>query len=545
MNRQQLTLSLAFVFALFVNGFTQSFMIIGDYERQEKSFSIWDYRPGFDSITAKTVASLSLETRIYLLYKSSGVPYDTMGILSKIAYFGGNTDSIVFKGGEYESVGLGKFGPLSLYVNNAGLTSRCLVAFDPLPGISSVDQTLPTQIGAILNQPIYRPRIKLDLNDIVTDGVGDAWISEVVLNQNPGLTATSITDTVRKYLGVTQVHFVAPIFQDNQDKYVKLSQLMRFVDAGTAIVASLPSTHSESHVLDTLASQISRLIGGMSEKYQVYRIAVSPLDNGSYPSSASQAFRSYTNLIIRNKTVIIPAFGTSYDIEAKELIEMLLPDYQVTQISAKQLNEEYNLLSDYASSIIPFQIGRLIHQPIRGVLPYTETLDFRVRPIGYNYADSMFMFYRKNSDSTFIKKRLLPGCPSFIGFFENLTPGDTISYYLSTWTNLYQITVPLTATEGYYTFSMDGYTGEKEMADSQTELYPNPTNGNFVIKFNERNSFPVEISIFNPDGKLILKKTISQRKNEEKISIQPESGLYIIQIQTKESSSNLKLLINR
>lgn len=545
MNRHFRILLSVLWLGLFSTSHAQSFMVIGEYEHQEKSCSIWDYRTGYDSISAKVVASLSRETSVTILYKTTGASYDTLGILSRIAYYGGVADSIHFRGAQYDNITLGSFGPQSLYVKTAGLTSRSLVSFDPLSGVSAIDQTLPDQLAAILDQPLYRAKINLDNNDLVTDGVGDAWISETVLLQNPGLSSTSITDTISKYLGVNQVHFVTPVFSGLTDSYIKLSQMVHFVDAGTAIVASLPANHSESPVLDTLANRISRLIGGMSEPYKVYRIPIAPLDNGSYPTAASQPFRSYTNIIIRNKTVLIPSFGTNSDETAREIIAMLLPQYEVVQVESKLINQEFNLLNNYSSSIIPNQIGRLIHQPVRGVIPYAESFYFRVRPIGYIYADSMYMYYKKSSDTSFIRKRLLPGCPSFIGYFENLSPNDTISYFLSTWSNLYQITVPLTAPEGYYTFFMDNYTGEKEIVDCQTELYPNPSNGNFAIRFGENQAFPLEITIIDSEGKLIHKESVQHSVKDYSVSLEAPSGIYIIRIKDKKRFTNHKILINK
>ncbi len=545
MNRH-LTILLSIVcLGLFSTSQAQSFTVIGEYEHQEESCSIWDYRAGYDSISAKIVAALSRETGVTLLYKTTGASYDTLGILSRIAFYGGIIDSIDLKEGQYEAITLGRFGPQSLYVKTAGLTSRSLVSFDPLSGVSAIDQTLPDQLVTILDQPLYRAKINLDNNDLVTDGVGDAWISETVLAQNPGLTETNIADTISRYFGVNQVHFVTPVFSGLTDSYIKLSQMVHFIDAGTAIVASLPANHSESPVLDTLANRISRLIGGMSEPYKVYRIPISPLDDVTYPTTASQPFRSYTNIIIRNKTVIIPSFGTNSDETAKEIIAMLLPQYEEVQIESKLINQEFNLLNNYSSCIIPNQIGRLIHQPVRGVVPYAESFYFRVRPIGYIYADSMYMYYKKPSDTSFIRKRLLPGCPSFIGYFENLLPNDTISYFLSTWSNLYQITVPLSAPEGYYTFFMDNYTGEKEIVNCQTELYPNPSNGNFAIRFGENQAFPLEITIIDSEGKFVYKESLQRSVKEQTVSFNAPSGIYIIRIKDKKRITSNKILINK
>ncbi len=545
MNRHLIILLSIVCLGLFSTSQAQSFTVIGEYEHQEESCSIWDYRAGYDSISAKIVAALSRETGVTLLYKTTEASYDTLGILSRIAFYGGIIDSIDLKEGQYEAITLGRFGPQSLYVKTAGLTSRSLVSFDPLSRVSAIDQTLPDQLATILDQPLYRAKINLDNNDLVTDGVGDAWISETVLAQNPGLTETNIADTISRYFGVNQVHFVTPVFSGLTDSYIKLSQMVHFIDAGTAIVASLPANHSESPVLDTLANRISRLIGGMSEPYKVYRIPISPLEDGSYPTTASQPFRSYTNIIIRNKTVIIPSFGTNSDETAKDIIAMLLPQYEEVQIESKLINQEFNLLNNYSSCIIPNQIGRLIHQPVRGVVPYAESFYFRVRPIGYIYADSMYMYYKKPSDTSFIRKRLLPGCPSFIGYFENLLPNDTVSYFLSTWSNLYQITVPLSAPEGYYTFFMDNYTGEKEIVNCQTELYPNPSNGNFAIRFGENQAFPLEITIIDSEGKFVYKESLQRSVKEQTVSFNAPSGIYIIRIKDKKRITSNKILINK
>ncbi len=64
--------------------------------------------------------------------------------------------------------------------------------------------------------------------------------------------------------------------------------------------------------------------------------------------------------------------------------------------------------------------------------------------------------------------------------------------------------------------------------DLLTQVYPNPTNGNFTIKTNIL--IEGKIMITNNLGQIIKEKNINSRKTNFDISDDPSRGLYFIKI---------------
>ncbi|MCB0738853.1 MAG: T9SS type A sorting domain-containing protein [Bacteroidetes bacterium] len=72
----------------------------------------------------------------------------------------------------------------------------------------------------------------------------------------------------------------------------------------------------------------------------------------------------------------------------------------------------------------------------------------------------------------------------------------------------------------------------KDQQKMSVALYPNPNQGNFLLRLNKLQE-NVSISIYQVNGKLISKATY-QNQREIPLQIQSESGMYLVQVETKE-----------
>jgi len=81
---------------------------------------------------------------------------------------------------------------------------------------------------------------------------------------------------------------------------------------------------------------------------------------------------------------------------------------------------------------------------------------------------------------------------------------------------------------------------------SSISIYPNPAKDNISIYFNDfEGNNPVDVSIFNINGKLIMHKVINDENHITiKINKFLTSGMYFIRVQSNIKTIIQKLIIN-
>ena len=80
------------------------------------------------------------------------------------------------------------------------------------------------------------------------------------------------------------------------------------------------------------------------------------------------------------------------------------------------------------------------------------------------------------------------------------------------------------------------------------KLYPNPTNGNTTLEFENMTENEATIKLINQLGQVITVQEVqlSQGKNAVKLNtLELNSGLYIVVLETKNNSVNRRLIIQK
>lgn len=93
------------------------------------------------------------------------------------------------------------------------------------------------------------------------------------------------------------------------------------------------------------------------------------------------------------------------------------------------------------------------------------------------------------------------------------------------------------------TDSIIKYTGTSYNASSNIEIFPNPTNGSFIIKPNIVTGHLNSISIFDIRGRLILREKIYQTKQGVNIRLNVEPGIYICKFEINNTQQIEKIII--
>jgi len=153
----------------------------------------------------------------------------------------------------------------------------------------------------------------------------------------------------------------------------------------------------------------------------------------------------------------------------------------------------------------------------------------------------------------------------FAGYeVEYNSPQDTFSTYMAANRSTTAVNTAF-VNDGYLWYPLDAYTGEglhtsfaimPVVFDSIPETdntpdftsdiiaYPNPANTQIWLEFHDLSAFPVEVSVFNTQGQLMLKKEFGPYLRIILLDqLYFNSGIYIIRVRQGEIIHNLKITI--
>jgi hypothetical protein len=165
--------------------------------------------------------------------------------------------------------------------------------------------------------------------------------------------------------------------------------------------------------------------------------------------------------------------------------------------------------------------------------------------------------------SEFIKNNNMPSYPNEVLQLDNL-PNDTnlVGYVFgginSTAANIFWVNTGAESTASailYKVYLVKNNTVGFDQLNKQStgnlhmQVYPNPNDGNLMLKFNLISKEKVKLSITDSEGRKILEENISQLNIGENILVRKIEALkngavYMVTIQTSNEKSTQKIIIN-
>ncbi|QQS37615.1 MAG: agmatine deiminase family protein [Ignavibacteriales bacterium] len=261
---------------------------------------------------------------------------DSNSVRSYLTSGGVPLSNLKFILASYNSIWVRDYGPWCVYSDDAD--SMYIVDWiynRPRPQ----DDLIPSVFAANKNYPLYQMTVAP--NDVVatggnfmTDGLGTAFSSNLILNENPTKSEAQIDTIFKKYMGI--------------DEYIKMPTLpydgihhidmhMKLLDEETLLVGQYPNGVSDGPQIE---ANLQYIMNNFQTKYgrpfKVIRIPMPPDASGSYPSSGGD-YRTYTNSVILNKTVIVPTYAPQYDTTALRIYREAMPGYNIVGINCNQI----------------------------------------------------------------------------------------------------------------------------------------------------------------------------------------------------------------
>lgn len=517
----------------------------------------------FPSILKQIVAAARLEVEVLILTDD---PADTEDYLMSDNSGGDafeNMDNITLIEGNYNTIWCRDYSANPVYVNEVdSLFMVDWIYNRPRPA----DDASPELIAQELNLDLYATteapyKLMNTGGNFMCDGFGTAFASELILDENdgdgdynidyPDLSESEVDDLMLQFMGINR-YIKMEILPYDGIHHIDMH--MKLVNEETLLVSEYPEGVADGpqinanieYVLDTYNSL-------WDTPYNVVRIPSPPSTSNLYPDNGG-SYRTYSNAVFVNKTIILPTYREEYDTTAYRIWGEACPGYTLVGIDCD--NQNNNIISQSgAIHCITHTVG--VEDPLLiSHQPHDDTFDI-VNPyelVAYmNHRDGVDngVVYWKINDETTWQEIAMTDIGS--GNWECAIPqqpvGTFIHYYIRGEATTGKVQVrPMPAPEGFWTFEVLGEVGIDEMdIASFGRVFPNPASAITCIELNFKRPESGQLYLLDMTGKKVLDIYSGSFKNGASKfffdAAQMNAGVYRLVIQSENGYDSSAIMV--
>ena len=356
----------------------------------------------------------------------------------------------------YNSVWCRDYGPWTIYKNDVdSLKIIDWIYNRPRP----LDDIIPVFFANYINVPIHQTTAPpYDLiatgGNFMTDGHGTGFSSKLILNENPTKTEAQIDTIMKLYMGLNRYIKMNTL---PYDQIHHIDMHMKLLDEETLLVGQYPPGVADGPQIETnLQYILNNFQTCFGRPFKVVRIPMPPDASGHYPNQGGD-YRTYTNSVIINKTVIIPTYEYQYDTTAFRIYREAMPGYNIVGINSNSIIPALGAIHCITKEIGVLNPLWISHPEIDGVVDYAGPyeIDANIKSSsGISHAE---VFWTTDTTSGYASIPMVEVAPdSFTASIPELPGGTKVFYYLNAEANDGRIaSKPLTAPAGYYHFEVD------------------------------------------------------------------------------------------
>ena len=319
-----------------------------------------------DAKVTTIVANQSEQDQVISIYNQNGV----------------NVDNCDFIQQPSDSYWTRDFGPWFIMIDNSEIAVVNFPYNRPRPN----DNNIPIFVASHLGLDLYGMNLIHTGGNWMTDGMGHGAHTDLVLDENPGLSQNDVDLLVNDYLGIAVDH----ILDDPLGEYIKHVDCWgKFIGPDKILIGQVPQSDSRYQDFEDAANYWANTTSAYGTPYRVYRVYTP----GGTPATP------YSNSYIFNKKVFVPQSGSQWDDEALEAYEEAMPGYEVIGIYHTTW-ENTDALHCRTHEIADREMLYIHHLPLLGEQPmqdgYSITADIHALSQMPLYNDSIFVKYRIN-----------------------------------------------------------------------------------------------------------------------------------------------------
>jgi agmatine deiminase len=432
-----------------------------------------------------------------------------------------------------------------------------------------LDDQIPAAYSSLLGIPLFEtataPNNLMNTGgNFMSDGMGTAMASKLILDENDGAGIYNIPYPTQSETQIDQ------LLQDFQgiNRYIKMDMLpydgihhidmhMKFLDEETILVGKFPEGISDGPQIEAnIQYVLSNFQSSFGTDYKIIRVPMPPSTSGNYAGApfGNGFYRTYSNFVIVNKTIILPVYREEFDTTAVRVIQEQMPGYKIVTIDSDNSNANSDLNQNIVSQsgvihCITHTVGvkdplRIVHNDLEDT--WDETNPYSVDAIiqhssGINNAT---IYWTTDTTQPYLSVNMTLSNASndtWTGYIPAQPAGTEIFYYIQALANNGKQQVrPMPAPEGYWNFKvLDQLSAEQNLSQVFSQpLFPNPSKGITCIPVFYQWDDEVTISVVDMMGRykemLFHGKVKNKGMNQFFVNtIEYTSGVYQVILESK------------
>ncbi|MCB0514566.1 MAG: agmatine deiminase family protein [Chitinophagales bacterium] len=466
-----------------------------------------------------------------------------------------STDNVYFIEQDFNSIWIRDYGPWSVYANEVdSLWIADWIYNRPRPKDDVIPQAVATAFDLPIFEAVEEPEDLVHTGgNFMVDGWGTGFSSSLIVEENPDKTVEDIDNILHDYLGIDRQIIMEKLPYDGIHH---IDMHMKLLDEETLLVGEYPNGVADGPQIEANIAYIQQNYpNAFGKPYKIIRIPMPP-ENGLYPDTFGD-YRTYTNAIFINKTLLVPTYEETYDTTALRILQENLPGYKVKGINCNDIIPSLGALHCITKLVMSDDPLWISHQKVQ------SSYNLSTYPVNAYIANKegvsgALVHYRVKGESEF---SILSMQTSDTENWYNWTAqipyypsGTTIEYYIEAFANSGKSQrKPISAPEGFYKFTVtdDGTVGLEDLYPSHTNtslsVLPNPASTATLITLKNIPQKWGKVSLLDFLGReiSIIEEGIFANDNLSiPFSTLPyANGIYFIKYETQEGFSLLEKII--
>ena len=438
-----------------------------------------------------------------------------------------STENVNFIKTDFNNIWIRDYGQNTVYKNDVG---EAILVDWIYNRNRPYDDLVPEKVAEYFNMIMHNTtQSPWDLmatgGNFMSDGMGTAFSSELIVDENsggyawegfdgnvyyPNHTIEEINNTLKVFMGIDNY-----IIMENlpYDGIHHIDMHMKLLNEETLLIAEYPEGVADGPQIEAnIQYVLENYNSAFGTPYDVIRIPSPPSSSGNYPDNNGY-YRTYTNSVFVNNTILVPFYRTEYDTIAQRIYEEALPGYNIIGIDVD--NQGQNLIS-YSGAIHcithsvgvnePLLIQHQQHEDTYSIEQYNLSASIQHQ----SGIASATLFWTTNLEQGYqsLSMTNTDGNNWSALIEENLSAPNSVYYYIEATANSGKtLSRPLPAPDAYFKFNIleqnNASLIQNNMTNIEMSVYPNPASAITCIPVNCVESFEGQISLTDVLGKEI------------------------------------------
>jgi agmatine deiminase len=421
----------------------------------------------------------------------------------------------------FDSVWMRDYGANTVYQN--AVDSVLLVEWiynRPRPD----DDVLPEAIATELGLPLYATTAApTDLvntgGNFHTDGMGTAFASELIHEENMpgnsyGVTAKTPADIdtiLHNFMGISRFITMPTLPYDGIHH---IDMHWRLLDEETLLVGEYPAGMADGPQIEAnLQYVLANHMSVWGTPFRVVRIQMPPDGSGLYPSQGPAwnpgDYRTYTNNVFVNRTLLLPVYEQQYDSTAIRVLQEELPGVRIVGIDCNSIIQASGALHCITREVGSADQLQIAHQRLRNTTdtqnPYPASAIVRHRS-GISQAT---LYWTTDTLAGFQAIPMSVGgmLDTYTASIPAQPAGTRVYYYITaTATNGKTQVRPMAAPQGWWKFDVLGPVAVDPATALSWRLeapFPNPASAITCIPVSSPGASQGQLALYDIHGRLL------------------------------------------